>query len=395
MSADHITVEDFRAIVGEKTPFEHVFPLVKTTGGTWQIRCSLANSMGAAEILDQYYTPSAEIPAGVIGKIIVESITTRGNLRPTVPTIVKTGKNLGKTNALNVWCQTLRDALGKYNLQTRRNTVQIKPMLAKIFEAKKATFPAWVSPKLDGLRCITRAESGRVQFLSRGGKEYPSISTVAAELLPLLSAGYVLDGELYMHGVPLQRINAIVKNTGEMPAGEVKYCVYDIIAEGVFAARLAMLKRLFAEYALGESVELIQHTRVESVDEINAEYQKYLAAGYEGLVCRYNGEYEGKRSGKMVKLKPTFDDEFKLVDWGTGEAGKAAGLLMLQFQTAGGERFWATPALSEESRRDLAARMPQEWEKWRGKMLTVSYAGLSIDSVPLQPRTRMEEKADR
>jgi ATP-dependent DNA ligase len=400
MTASHVNIVDFIAeLPGKIVGRTYEFPILHTTGGTWQIVCALEVGGADVDILPEYFRPSVKLPAGARGKTVVRSYTTLGNLRPSAATYVSKGKNIGKANETNVWCQALRDALGKYNHRLRSvgKPTGLAPMLAKIYEARKFSAPAWVSPKLDGLRCILRWEDGRVQFISRGGKEFPQMAVIVEEVAPMLAAtGLVLDGEIYKHGMPLQEINRVKRATGVVPEAELmEYHCYDCIDSAIFEERLARLQRSFAEYGLpAQRVKLVEHRRVSTASEVDKFYREYLAAGYEGLICRYNRPYEGKRSSALVKLKPTLDAEFELVDWAAAESGKAAGLLMLQFKTPAGKLFWATPALPEAERRKLASEMPTEFGRWRGKMLTVEYAELSTDGVPQQPRTRMLERVD-
>lgn len=70
--------------------------------------------------------PQAELPEGLTGEITTESYQisakgVRGKTRDGgKPTVVRSGKNLGKVNATNVATQALRDALGRYNAQVKR-----------------------------------------------------------------------------------------------------------------------------------------------------------------------------------------------------------------------------------------------------------------------------------
>ena len=47
----------------------------------------------------------------------------------------------------------------------------IKPMLAHKYDADKAIFPAYIQPKLDGVRCIITKDGA----YSRTGKEFKNI----------------------------------------------------------------------------------------------------------------------------------------------------------------------------------------------------------------------------
>ncbi|MCF1193552.1 hypothetical protein LRR18_18355, partial [Mangrovimonas sp. AS39] len=46
------------------------------------------------------------------------------------------------------------------------------PMLAKDFNPKKVKYPAYVQPKMDGVRALASWDGDRVILMSRGNKEW-------------------------------------------------------------------------------------------------------------------------------------------------------------------------------------------------------------------------------
>ena len=82
-----------------------------------------------------------------------------------------------------------------------------KPMLAGIYVPLAAKFPVDVQPKLDGLRCMVTADD--LVLRSRCGKTY-TLPHIADQLAGILPTGAIADGELYIHGVPLQAIVSLV-----------------------------------------------------------------------------------------------------------------------------------------------------------------------------------------
>jgi hypothetical protein len=55
------------------------------------------------------------LPDDLRGWIKVDSRIEGGKIKKSDATIVKSGKNIGKASATNVFCQSLRDALGLHN----------------------------------------------------------------------------------------------------------------------------------------------------------------------------------------------------------------------------------------------------------------------------------------
>ncbi len=421
MTAKHITVTDFTAIGGQLSEdrMRYSFPVVEITTvkgakQTWQIHVSVEDAAGKPLPIDlAYFDPKTKM-TGLRGRLDVDAITVKGNRRESAPTYVLTGKNIGKKNETNVFCQALRDALSKYNSQKKsagqvaiNGKPRFYPMLAKVYSE---FVPGWLSPKLDGLRAVLTWDNGCVIY-SRTLADYPPISDICAEVSEMLQANpqLYLDGELYCHGYPLQKIASAVKRQKSAPielASRISYNVYDcflaseIIAPMIFSERLALLGRLFKEYGVGgRRVTLLPHVRVNSQAEIDAEYKKYLDAGYEGAMLRLDSAYDSQannyHSSQLLKIKPRFDAEFEVVGWTVSDIGKSTGALMMQFKTAAGIEFWATPALPLEDRISLGKKMPTEFEKkWKGKMITVYYAGLSVDGVPQQPTTKLIGRFD-
>ena len=108
------------------------------------------------------------------------------------PQIIKKGKNLGKANATTTMEQAVSESRKKWinkkeieqysedkgNLS--EDTIQIRPMLAQKFEFEKsnAVFPAFVQPKLDGVRCMTFQKDGEIKLMSRQGKFYKNLPKI-------------------------------------------------------------------------------------------------------------------------------------------------------------------------------------------------------------------------
>ena len=70
----------------------------------------------------------------------------------------------------------------------------IKPMLAHKYNPDKADYPAYIQPKLDGVRCVF-TENGAY---SRTGKEFKNVDHITESLknVFLESPSLILDGEL-------------------------------------------------------------------------------------------------------------------------------------------------------------------------------------------------------
>lgn len=137
-------------------------------------------------------------------------------------------KNVGRSNETTAEQQAWAEAVSKWEKQVRlgyrddtsklEQEENFSPMLAHdaIKRSKSIVYPAYVQPKLDGVRALVTLDvDGFPQFNSRGNKLYPvPLDSELSEQVKSLSAhsGFdKFDGELYIHGLSLQKIVALAK----------------------------------------------------------------------------------------------------------------------------------------------------------------------------------------
>lgn len=234
--------------------------------------------------------------------------------------------------------------------------------------------------KLNGVRVVAYLSSptddwddAEVVLYSRTGSLYPGLDHIREELKQMLQAapsleisrgkpgfslvagdeakyldalgipGVYLDGEIYLHGKPLNWISGQARKTGE--EGTLEFHVFDVFFPGAKAAgldmpsrdRQAYLSALF-QAAVGAQIEHPHVIRVPveavaSNEELEAIARKALAAGFEGAVARkaragYTYSFNNYHSANVLKIKPILDDEFECVGFTAGEKGKAVGAIV-------------------------------------------------------------------
>src|SRR5690606_16762769 len=100
--------------------------------------------------------------------------------------LVSEGKNIGKKNETTPLQQAALQAQQHWDKKKKQGYTEdlelasstdnvleaIKPMLAHVYEdhPKKITWPAYVQPKLDGMRCIAIVKDHRCKLYSRTQK---------------------------------------------------------------------------------------------------------------------------------------------------------------------------------------------------------------------------------
>lgn len=137
-------------------------------------------------------------------------------------------KNVGRSNETTAEQQAWAEAVSKWEKQVRlgyrddtsklEQEENFSPMLAHdaIKRYKSIIYPAYVQPKLDGVRALVTLDAdGFPQFNSRGNKLYPvPLDSELSKQVKSLSehSGFdKFDGELYIHGLSLQKIVSLAK----------------------------------------------------------------------------------------------------------------------------------------------------------------------------------------
>jgi DNA ligase-1 len=306
-------------------------------------------------------------------------------------------KNIGKKNATNpaeqadaealaMW--TKRKELGSFeDINDIDKPVYFKPMLAHDFNdyKDKIKFPIFSQPKLDGVRCIVRADG----MWSRNGKPIISAPHIFEALKPLfeINPDLIFDGELYADKstTDFNTIISCVRKTKpteadlKTSADCIEYHVYDLPSYNAeFTARFKHLNKL-TNY--NKSIIIVKTDQVDNINDLYAYYGDYVTAGYEGQMLRLDSEYENKRSKSLLKHKEFVDAEFEIKGVIEGNGNLTGKVGKLQFEING---------------KSFDSAVNGDWEYieklWNsrdgliGKKATVKYFELTEDGVPRFPK---------
>lgn len=332
-----------------------------------------------------------------------------------LPTIISSGKNIGKKNETNILTQALIQGRSKYlkkidagySMDIVKNVKNIIPYpmaLHKYDDFKqKIKYPCYIQPKLDGIRIFSfyDKDTDEVIFKSRKLKDILGFEYIKDILYPILkeNPSLFIDGELYCHGMSLQDISGIVRNENkDIDNNILKFNIFDCFdvnnASWKFIDRIAFLNNIFVNgidcnnYIIVVSTELVQN-EVEG-DNI---YNKYISNNYEGAVYKnldsiykfnYNKEH---RSYDILKRKKQFDEEFEIVDYTTGVKGRAVGCIIFIMKTKNGKLFNVTPNITIEKQQEMYNLAINNFNNlYKGKMATIKYDDLSKDGIPLRAK---------
>lgn len=286
----------------------------------------------------------------------------------------------------------------------------MKPLLAHTYESHRVTYPCYVQPKLNGIRALYQDGC----FQSREELPFPPelLAHLTAPLRQICSPSIILDGELYVHGWPLQRINAAVTPVATRRGASedtrmVEYHVFDIVDyQKPFAERLVVIP--WDE----DRPQFIYTVRTAFVrDQIDADrfYAEFVSQGYEGMMyrlgdCPYTipkqhwaqagpfwrvphprSKYlsdKHNRCWHLLKRKDWQDDEFDFVsiERTVGEKGEPG--FKVWCRAKNGKLFKFGAGLSQ-AEVDHYMQHPPYGQKVKGKYLVLSVEGIPMNGTIL------------
>ena len=306
--------------------------------------------------------------------------------------IIHTGKNIGKSNETSPFVQATLEAQSKYlkkieqeGYSADKDNLKIPqlPMLAQSWDKMnhKLTYPIYCQPKLDGIRCFaTKIDNETIEYTSRKGKPFTSVSHLTTNLLDVMKLGETWDGELYTPELTFQQITAAVKKERE-DSLKLEFWVYDVADDTLdFDDR-------YKRYITSEdkpSIKKVVCHFVQNEEGVHHYHNEFVQDNFEGLIARnIKGKYKFKhRSSDLQKLKAFDEEEYLIVDGYEG-TGTAAGHVTFVCITEEGQEFGVVPKGTHEYRAELFKQLDNIVAA--KTMLTVRYFELTDDSIPRFP----------
>lgn len=287
----------------------------------------------------------------------------------------------------------------------------MKPLLAHIYEPHRVTYPCYVQPKLNGIRALY--QNGN--FQSRDQLPFPQglLEHLSRLLTSIFDPSVILDGELYVHGWPLQRINAAVTPVRLKPTEDTVLVEYHVFDSVDFNKPFSDRRFTFDAQRMFEGrINLVRTIHCGTEALANELYAQFVSEGYEGMMyrlgdCPYTRPKQPQwtaewvadarpRSGflsdkdnrvwHMLKRKDWQDDEFECIHTEEGEGklkGTLGALVCASHATRLGEGRHSTfnvgSGLTNSERKHYWENPPI------GQLVKVKYLCLSSDGIPLNP----------
>ena len=252
----------------------------------------------------------------------------------------------------------------------------IKAMLAHKYNEDKADYPAFIQPKLDGVRCLFTAKGA----VSRANNQFMNVQHIEQALKPFFAKNptAILDGELYNHGLKddFEKIISLVKKRKPTDADRaeakelVQFHVYDVptMKIGTYTDRYLFLCTLTYTYPICKvTTELAL-----DFDEAKKMHDKNLKLGYEGSIYRTTyGKYKGTRSWDLMKFKDFHDAEATIIGYDEGKGKREGTLGKFIMQDYEGNKFGCPPGKGYNYK-DLA-NMLENIHDYIGEYATFTY----------------------
>ena len=323
-------------------------------------------------------------------------------------------KEVFDSSNIHLKLQYLDSYLPKYSTTSEGFVL---PMLAKVLEDNKpfekfgTMLGQW---KIDGLRCIIGAEKNNMDLFnpiiltyhSRTGEDWTNkmswmdeilLPKISKELLDMMiEEGACLDGELYLPGYSVNDINSFVKNTQLEQHYKLQYWCYDICCENMSAEardkfRINNINVHGYNFDTKEShlnnkeqVIILETTKVENINEALYFRDKFITAGFEGLILRnpYSEYQFGKRNQAMFKFKKIDDGKFVIVDI-TSEHKRSDLPLFVCRNDINDELF----ECSINKPQDVQRKILINKDKYIGKYMHIEFRNRSgVNQVPFHAR---------
>lgn len=224
------------------------------------------------------------------------------------------------------------------------NSNLLLPMLAKTYNGNvwKKVSCMYGQYKINGLRCIITAYTQndmfkpiRLRFQSREGIIWNTLENLSDYLLSIIPAniikdmidGYVaLDGEIYLPGYTINKINHFVKNANCVENKLLQFWCYDIMMEGNQAHRNmyryhikkpTSFNSIKEHYNNKERLIILHNKYITNDNEAIDARNHFINLGFEGLILRNaktDYQYGRRRANYMEKFKDAAEGDFIILD---------------------------------------------------------------------------------
>lgn len=224
-----------------------------------------------------------------------------------------------------------------------------------------------ISEKYDGVRAMWDGK----QFYTRQGNTIHAPAWFTKDLPKT-----PLDGELWLARHQFDALSGAVRKDVPIDAEwqSITYNIFELPnANGTFEMRAKRIVEIVKQTNV-PYLKAVTQFRVKDEAELNQRLKQVVATGGEGLMLhRADALYETGRSANLLKLKPYFDAEAKVVGHTEGKGKYKGKLGALVVETPEGIRFKLGTGLSDAQRENPPAI---------GSLVTYTYRDITKNGKP-------------
>jgi len=239
--------------------------------------------------------------------------------------------------------------------------------------------------KLNGHRCTVVRQNGTVMAYSTGGKLILSIEHILSSIN--ISEGQKIDGELYIHGLSLQKISSMVRKQKEQ-SPDLIFMMFDQILDLPFIDRFNSIPNGRSNCCI-----LCETIQVKDFDHVKRLFIQFRREKYEGGILRHGklGYKFGKNANRMYKIKKLdgegyYDEEFEVIRILSSVEGWAR----LVCLTGKGAQFKVSCHGNHYEKREVL----ENKENYIGKFVKIEFPEYTDAGIPSQPVAIMWRNKD-
>ncbi len=237
--------------------------------------------------------------------------------------------------------------------------------LAKVYNRDINVTNWFISEKLDGVRAYWNGN----ELLSRQGNSFN-----APDFFTKNFPNFELDGELWTRRGNFENIISIVKSGKRW--NNLTYNIFEVPnADGNFTKRLSKIEN-YLKTNINKYIKIIPQITCKNLEHLKYIFENLILNGAEGIMVKNPFiNYEMGRSENLLKLKPYFDAEAKVIGYrkGRGKYKGFMGSILVEFNH---KKFYIGSGFS-----DIERKNPPKI----GSIITFKYNGFTKNKIPKFP----------
>jgi hypothetical protein len=199
-------------------------------------------------------------------------------------------------------------------------------------------YPAYCQTKQDGMRVHIHYDGTNVQAFTRNGKTVDLKGKFDRTASEVMRPGETWDGELLCHdghkildrktgnGICNKALRGTISDNEASMLFFVTWDIVDFPGTKPYTERWNKLVSRMSDYPAGK-FRLVHSVVVNSVDEVQVEFDKAIHAGEEGVIVKnMNAVWQPKRTKDLGKVKAELECDLVVTGWIEGE-GKYVGMM--------------------------------------------------------------------